>query len=69
MRGQNERGAFIVTGDPSTDVFVEESFELVMCRHFVALAALLMEANPPAPERVTRHRIAGEYATRRSFSE
>jgi hypothetical protein len=44
-----EERAFVVTGDPShPDVFVEEGFELVVCRHFVALAAFFVEADPPA---------------------
>jgi hypothetical protein len=31
-----------------TDVFIEVGFELVMRRHFVALAAFLVDADPPA---------------------
>jgi hypothetical protein len=31
-----------------TEVFIKEGFELVMGRHFVALAAFFMEADPPA---------------------
>jgi hypothetical protein len=44
-----EQGTFVVAGDAGgTNVLVEEGFELVVRRHFVALAAFLVEADPPA---------------------
>jgi hypothetical protein len=47
--GRAEQGTPFVAGDArGTEIFVEEGFELVMGRHFVALAAFLVQADPPA---------------------
>jgi hypothetical protein len=47
--GRAEQGTLFVVGDAGgTEVFIEEGFELVVRRHFVALAAFLVKADPPA---------------------
>jgi hypothetical protein len=44
-----EEGAFrLIANAGGANIFIEERFELVMRRHFVALAAFLVEADPPA---------------------
>jgi hypothetical protein len=46
---ERNRELLFVAGDAGgTQVFIEEGFELVVRRHFVALAAFLVEADPPA---------------------
>ena len=44
-----KQGALVLAREAGgADVFVEEGFELVVGRHFVALAAFFVEADPPA---------------------
>jgi Phage integrase family len=46
--GRAKEGTFVVAGNPSgTNVLIEEGFELVVRRHFVALATFFVEADPP----------------------
>jgi hypothetical protein len=46
--GRAEQGNLFVASDAGgTQVFIEEGFELVMRRHFVALAAFLVETDRP----------------------
>src|SRR5580704_2985192 len=45
--GRAEQGAPFVAGDTGgTNVFIEEGFELVVRRHFVALAAFFVQSDP-----------------------
>jgi hypothetical protein len=49
LHGRAEQGTPFVGGDAGgADVFIEEGFELVVSRHFMALAAFLVQADPPA---------------------
>lgn len=43
-----EGGLAALANTGGIEIFVEELFELVMCRHFVALPAFLVQAQPPA---------------------
>ena len=47
-RRPEERGFALIADAGSLDIFVEEVFQLVMCRHLVAPAAFLMQPDPPA---------------------
>jgi hypothetical protein len=47
--GEHGRGGLAVLADAGRgEILIEELFELVMRRHFVALAAFLVKAHPPA---------------------
>src|SRR5580704_2161493 len=44
-----EEGTFVVIADSGGgEIFIDEGFELVMRRHFVALASFLVQPHPPA---------------------
>jgi hypothetical protein len=45
---ERKRGVFSSPDASGTNVLIEEGFELMMGRHFVALAAFLVEPHPPA---------------------
>jgi len=66
-RGPEERALIVPTNPGREEVFVDIGFELVMCWHLVALAALLVKPQPPAlTQSLTAFRSTSGLAVTRS---